>query len=265
MKNKAKHISAVFLLAVFALLAFEAGPSMTYTVPFSGQFFTTDNLGNLFLVQKDNSIEKYNAQGQKTSLANFKIYGNLSQLDVSNPFEIYAYYHDQQILLILDNQLSLRAEIDMTEVSTGEVSAAARSFDNGIWYFDASSMKLLKANKKLEHKIEGAPMGTWTRETWNPQQILDNEKNVFLHDSIRGICIYDVFGNYYKTLEFKGLNDIQVKKNTVIYFTENRLLRYDFKRFNTDTLAQDSLAKMMRYEQNTLYSWKNDSIYIQKK
>ena len=251
-------------MCLFTLCSSFTSGSKT-AIPFKGKFFTSDNLGNLFLVQNDNSIEKYDVNGNKLTEANFKIYGNLSQLDVSNPFEIYAYYYDQQTLLILDNLLSLRAEISLSDISTSEVSAAARSFDNGIWYFDASNMRLMKTDKSLEPQIEGVPMATWTSDDWIPQSILDNEKNIFVLDSSNGIALFDVFGNYYKTLDLKGLTDFQVKKNKVVYFKNDFLCQYDFKLFTTDTLQQDTQALHMRIEPNAAFTWKNDSLFINKK
>lgn len=242
--------------------SFRTEAPKTIALPFSGKFFTTDNLGNVFLVQNDNSIEKYDATGKRLTVGNFKIYGNLSQLDVTNPFEIYGYYADQQTLLILDNMLNIRAEISLSDISTGEVSAAARSFDNGIWYFDASAMKLLKASKNLKTQIEGVPMGTWTTDVWKPSQILDNEKNIFVHDSSNGICLFDVFGNYYKSIDVKGLSDFQVKKTKLIYYEDPNLVRYDYKLFRYDTLYTNKNAMSVRAENKTIFCWANDSIQI---
>ena len=231
-------------------------------MPCKGKFFTTDNLGNIYVVTFDNSIEKYSPDGKKLTEGNFKIYGSLGQLDASNPFEIYLYYEDQQSLLILDNMLNVRANIPMADISTGEVSAAARSYDNGIWYFDASSMKVRKSDRNLVTNIEGVPVGTWSTETWRPTQIIDNETNVFLNDSARGICMYDVFGNYYKTIEVKGLSDFQVKKQKLVYFKNPYLIQYDYRLFKYDTLHTDYQAKAIRIEKNNIYKWRNDSLFI---
>lgn len=262
LKHLIKYWTSVAATLVLALLVGVSTPTKTTVLPFSGKFFTTDNLGNVFLVKLDNSIEKYGANGKRLTVGNFKIYGNISQLDVSNPFEIYAYYADQQTLLILDNMLNVRAEINMTDISTGEVSAAARSFDNGIWYFDASSMKLLKAGKNLKTQIDGVPMGTWTTDVWKPTQILDNEKNIFVHDSSNGICLFDVFGNFYKSIDERGLVDFQVKKSKLIYYKAPHLIRYDYKLFNYDTLYIEKNARNIRTENNTIFCWKNDSLRI---
>ncbi len=261
MKRNKIIVFTGWIICYITCISFVSNSSKTI-LPFKGKFFTTDNLGNLFLVKQDNSIEKYSPSGNRLMVGNYKIYGDITQLDVSNPFEIYAYYGDQQTLLILDNMLNLRSEINMADISTGEVSAAARSFDNGIWYFDASSMKLLKSNKKLATQIQGVPMGTWTKQVWKPTHIIDNEKNVLVLDSNNGICIFDVFGNYYKNIELTGVHDFQVKKSQITYFTDSLLVRYDYKLFKSDTLFQSVQAKSVRIENSTLYIWRNDSLEI---
>lgn len=252
----------IMMAMILLVSGFRTESPQKTIIPFKGKFFTTDNLGNIFLIKHDNSIEKYDANGKKLAVVNFKIYGNISQLDVTNAFEIYAYYADQQTLLILDNMLNIRAEISLSDISTGEVSAAARSFDNGIWYFDASSMKLLKASKNLKTQIEGVPMGTWTTEVWKPTQILDNEKNIFVHDSSNGICLFDVFGNFYKSIDITGLSDFQVKKTKLMYYQDPYLIRYDYKFFKNDTLYTHKNAMNIRTENKTIFCWANDSLQI---
>ncbi|MCB9262508.1 MAG: hypothetical protein H6607_09055 [Flavobacteriales bacterium] len=234
----------------------------TIAIPFSGKFFTTDNLGNVFFVQKDNSIEKLNKDGKIVAKTNFKIYGNLTQLDVSNPFQIYAYYRDQQTLLILDNMLGLQHEINMAEMSTSEIASAIRSFNNNIWCFDAASMKLKRVTFLLNTEAESQPFGLWTTEKWNPQMMLDNETNVFVYDSVQGFSIFDEFGNYYKSIDIKGLSQFQVKKENILWYKNHTLSSYNYKYFKTDTLAIDSFASCVRLEENQLYSWKNDTLKI---
>ena len=231
-------------------------------LPFKGKQFTTDNLGNIFLVQQDNSIDKFDSKGVKQASVNFKIYGDLTHLDVSNPFELYAFYRDQQTLLILDNMFNIRSEIVMNDLTPGEVSVAGRSFDNGIWYFDASSKRLLKADKNLQKRIEGVPLATFTTENWQPQHLLDNEFQVVTYDSSNGFCLFDVFGNYYKTLDIKGLSDFQLKDSKLYYFQNSNLIRYDYKLFKTDTLATAPNAINARIESKATYIWANDTIYI---
>lgn len=233
-----------------------------YAVPFKGKLFTTDNLGNLFLVYHDNSVVKYNKSGVKQAWLNSKILGDLSQLDVSNPFEIYAWYRDQQTLLILDNLLSIRATINLSELRTGEISSVCRSFDNGIWFFDAGNTKLFKSDKSVYEKQVSLPFASWTSARWLPFQMLDNDKNLFVHDSLNGIAVFDVFANYYKTVSITGLKDFQVKKSSIFYFKDQFLQQHDIKWLNTDTLYFDVEAKSIRLDGDLLFNWKRDSIFV---
>src|SRR6478672_5274711 len=95
--------------------------------------FTTDNLGNIFVISPTNDIEKYDKNGLKTATANFKVLGNITSIDASNPFEIYVFYRDQNKILYLDNLLNLRGETDLESIGVSQCAAVARSFDNQIW------------------------------------------------------------------------------------------------------------------------------------
>ncbi|MBI1305190.1 MAG: hypothetical protein GC181_01095 [Bacteroidetes bacterium] len=242
--------------------AFVADDKPGLKVPFRGKFFTTDNLGNLFLVGRDNSIVKVTKDGKTSARVNFKIYGNLEQLDVTNPFEIYAYYRDQQTVLILDNLFNQLGVISLNNQSTGEITAACRSFDNGLWYFDAGNTKIIKTDKSLNKKIESLPFSSWTNESWSPVNILDNEKNLFVNDSTKGIAIFDVFANYYKTIDIKGLRNFQVKKDQIFYFDGEYFQSYDFKFFKIDTILQNNSCKDIRMDGENLYLWQRDTIFI---
>jgi len=231
-------------------------------IPFAGKFFTTDNLGNIFLIKKDNSIVKYDKHGTQKAIANFKIQGNLEQLDVSNPFELYAYYRDQQTVLILDNQLSQRGVITLNALSTGEITSACRSFDNGIWYFDAGRMKLVKTDKSLSNKKESLPFASWTSESWIPTQMIDNDKNLFMLDTSKGVAIFDVFGNYYKTVKITGLRDFQVKKNKLYFFQNTYYQRFDYSLRTRDTLFALERGKMVRLDADLAFEWKSDTLYV---
>src|SRR5271156_1161522 len=57
--------------------------------------FTVDNLGNIYLLSKDNQLKKLNANGDSAAVFNAVTkYGNIYFIDVTNPLKILLYYKD---------------------------------------------------------------------------------------------------------------------------------------------------------------------------
>jgi hypothetical protein len=253
------------VLLIVAIMGFSSKKvSQKFGLPSSGEHFTTDNLGNLFVIRKDNSIEKYDLNGQLNAKVNFKLQGNLTQFDASNPFELYAFYRDQQVLMVLDNLLSLITQMNFSDLSTGEISAACRSFDNGAWFFDSGEMKLKKMDKNGTVQLESLPFGTWTKKDWYPTRILDNDKYIFVYDPINGLALFDVFANYYKTVDLNQALDFQVKNNQIVYFNSPFLKSFNFKLLKTDTLYSSPRAKLVRNETNLFFIQTADSIVVKR-
>ena len=76
------------LIAVAAIAqetAFTAAKSVT------GEYvdFTVDNLGNYFLLSKNNQLKKLNANGDSVAVFNdVRRYGKLHSIDVANPLKV---------------------------------------------------------------------------------------------------------------------------------------------------------------------------------
>jgi hypothetical protein len=232
------------------------------TIPFEGEYFTADNLGNLFLVSDRNDLIKVNAKGEVLAKVNFKVYGKLESLDVSNPFELYAFYKEQQFVLILDNMLSVLAKLDLSDVSNGEVTSVCRSYDNQLWLYDASRTKLMKYDKTLNVTEESLPFATWSSQRWNPHFMIDNEQHVLLLDSNQGVVVFDAFGNYFKRIQFLKKPDIQVEASKVYYRSDSLIVGYDYKLFNSDTARVPFPFSQYRITKNRLYIQNDRSIEV---
>lgn len=162
-----------------------------------------DNLDNVYIVTLTNDIIKYSKDGKRQATANFKVLGNVSYMDVSNPFEIYVFYRDQNRLLILDNLLNLRGEYDLESIGISQIACIGRSYDNQIWLFDLGDQKLKKYSKDLKLMTESAPWNTLTFSgPINPSLIRDiNTSVLILNDS--SVLEFDIFANFNK-VRFRG-------------------------------------------------------------
>ncbi len=233
------------------------------SIPCSGNFFTTDNLGNVYVVQADNSIEKYNPQGLRLNLGNFKIKGKLHSLDVSNPFEIYLFYKDLNRIIVTDNQLTQRGEIDMNKPELIQAAAIARSYDNGIWVFDLSDMQLKKYTKDMKLQMQSGNMRSFTAEIAEPVSILDVENKVYMANYY-GLEIFDHFANHLKTIPWDKIDHSQVFEGKLYNSTNGILTSYDLSNIEKKNLTiPDSLpVYQFRITPDNLYLQRGDSIFI---
>lgn len=200
------------------------------------RYMTSDHLGTLYLIREDQSIEKYDASGQLLKQVNHKVYGRLHSIDATNPFEIYLYYRETGKVVITDNQLSIRGEIDLN-AHLVMPSALARSFDNGLWIFDLADMELKKFNKSmLLSQHSGNVLQIAQGDLFDIREIEDMETKVYVNNKTTGILVFDNFANYLKTLPFPNLDAWQVYRDVLYYKSDETLHVYEPKLLAHQTL-----------------------------
>src|SRR6185503_11993002 len=95
-----------------------------------------DPLGNLYIVDSNDRLIKYDSTGHVLSNVVNNNLGQVHGLDVGNPFKTMVFYRDQQTIIIYDRTLSEMQRIHLTDWSLHDVTAACLAPDNAIWVFD---------------------------------------------------------------------------------------------------------------------------------
>lgn len=223
---------------------------------------TSDNLGNIFIANKRGDILKYNRNGDSILLQNLSSYGEISHLDASNTFEMYAFFQTTDKVVFLDNQLSFRGELNLADLGYSDVSIVARSQNNGVWLYDMNTLRLLKIDKTGKVLNEGATSNTYTQDALQPHYLLDNKNALYLCDSVSGIYVFDNFGTFSKKIDIKTKSGIQVINNDLIYWEGNKLNRYNLKMHKeSKTILPDSVdIRNVRIEKNRLYIIKENKV-----
>jgi hypothetical protein len=193
------------------------------------KIFEIDNLGNFYLINQGNQLYKYNSKGELLGTLNYGYLGNISHLDCSNPMDIYLFYKELNTLVFLDNNLAFRGKINLSDFGISQASVAARAYDNGIWVFDQGDLQLKKLNRdgKLAQQ-SGNLLQIVEGNRFNPTDLKENGSQVFLNDSAIGIMVFDVFANYSKTINLKGVSNFTVSSKQLNYCLRNQLIRFQF-------------------------------------
>ena len=184
---------------------------------------SVDVKGNFFVADDAYTLYKFDANGKKITNVNIKSYGQISSIDCSNPFEIYVFHKDQNIVVFYDNMLNLRGEIRLNNYFLYNVACIARSFDNNLWLVDLSQYKLLKINKQGEILSESQYLNNLFNKQLNIYTMWEHNNEVYLGDSLVGVYVFDMYATY-STTHYTPRNTSSIGTGQNIYFSIDNLL-----------------------------------------
>jgi hypothetical protein len=209
-----------FLLPVFTL---------NRTLPADIVDFTVDNLGNIYLLNKDNQLKKVNANGDSLAVFNdVRRYGKIATIDASNPLKVLVYYREFTTIIELDRFLNIINIIDLRNPNLNilQAKAVGLAYDNNIWVFDEQDAKLKRVRDD----------GTLVDQTTDFRQLFDSMPDpallrdqgglVYLYDPARGVYAFDHYGTLKTHLALPGWLDFDVIDKSLLGRDSTKFYRY---------------------------------------
>lgn len=182
-----------------------------------------DNLNNLYILSSDNRLLKYDNKGGKLDDFSENIYGGISFVDVSNPLNLLLFYRDFATILVLNNDFQELGIHQLQYMGFQDITAIGFSKDNQFWIYDNSDKRLKKIGYDSYVNAKSDDLFSLGLISGIPDFILDRNRWVYMNDPESGILVFDIFGEYSKTIPIKGLKDFQIAEDILIYYQNNRL------------------------------------------
>jgi hypothetical protein len=206
--------------------------------------FTVDNLGNLYLISITGQLKKIGPDGDSIAVFNnVRQYGKLYFIDVTNPLKVLLYFKDFGTIIVLDRFLNTRSTIDLRKQNLFQVKAIGQSYDNNIWVFDELESKLKRIGEDGRVLDQSADFRQLFDSTPSPQFIVDQNKQVFLYDSVKGVYLFDYYGTLKNRIRLTGWTDFTVIGDAIYGRDEGMLYRYEPGSLN---LQQYQISAAMR-------------------
>ncbi|HQX97022.1 MAG TPA: hypothetical protein PLT02_08975 [Chitinophagaceae bacterium] len=228
--------------------------------------FTVDNLDNIYILNSRNQIKKYNANGDSVAIFNdVKKFGKATLVDVSNPLKVVLYYKDFATVVMLDRFLNVLNTIDLRKQNIFQARAIAQSYDNKIWVFDELENKLKKIDEDGKLLQETPDFRLLFDRAVMPTKIFDENKYVYLYDSLRGINVFDYYGALKNNIIITGWQNFKVTGKYIFGSKADTLYRYDISNFMYDewTMPEELIkSKAFNFTSSRLYALKKDSVEI---
>lgn len=230
---------------------------LQHRIPISTSLFTTDRLTNVYTVTESNEIIKYNPQGQEQFRFNNNTLGELAYIDATDPFNLLLFYPDYRTVFLLDRTLNKNGEFNLFDLDVIDVPAVGISNDNNLWIYDDVKFNIKKINRNGDVLIESNNLNLVLGKSIAPNFIIERNNTLFVNAPETGILLFDLFGNYIKTIDIKNLRQFQVLGDQLIYQQDGQLLV-----FNLKSLIGRSLDLGLDHSENPLIRIEKDRLYV---
>lgn len=242
-----KFIStAAIIFLLNQLCAGQQLPEWTLVKKIAGSFayFNTDNLGNIYLLDKGNQLKKINAAGDSVGVFNnVKKYGTLTYIDATNPLKLLLFYSDYSTIVVLDRFLDMRNVINLRQKNIFKANAVGASYDNNIWVFDEGDGKLKKIGDDGSLLSETTDLRLLLDVIPAPSQLIDRDGRVFLYDTENGFFVFDNYGSLQNRIPFRGWQSgIQINEKNITGVSNDKIYQYQLGSMNLKEFSIESIA-----------------------
>jgi len=228
--------------------------------------FSVDNLGELYLINTDNQLKKYNANGDSIGVFNqVTKYGKLSYVEAQNPWKTILFYQNFSTIVLLDKYLNVLGNINLRNKNIFRVKAVTNSYDNNIWLFDEQDNKLKKIDDNGNVLLETVDFRLLFDAPPTPQQIVDRDGFVYLYDAEKGIYLFDYYGSFKSKMAVLNWNNFTVIEKNIYGFDSINLYKYapPLPDIITYKLPQDlQNSQSIKINNHRIYSLKDQQLQV---
>jgi hypothetical protein len=234
------------------------------TIP---EIFTCDHLDNVYIYSK-NTLKKFNDQGIMESQYSGLGYGNLSSIDVSDPFRIVLFYKGFNTVLILDNKLNQIGEAyQLNKLGFSTADAVCKSKQAGIWILDSYAQKLMLYSLNPRGFIREIDLTRYTKPIHYIENMLENGNEIYLFSKEKAVLVFNQLGGKLTILDAYPENVCQVKNNKLYYVKEGFFYCYNLEKEQNDTIHIEGFEIMddIKIGNEKMFILNKDSVTIVEK
>lgn len=233
---------------------------LLFVIPAEAKNFTTDKLQHIYLLTAGNEVIKFTPDGFEQFRYPNKTLGDATYLDATNPFLLLLFFPDYQTVVTLDRTLTMSGQYNLQKFGLFRVNAVGMAGDGNLWVYDEVDFRLKKIELDGTVVTEGGDLSLVLGKAIRPNFLTEKDQLVYLNDPGEGVLVFDVFGQYQKTLPITGLASFQVIDDQLIYFRQNGLYSFHLK-----SLLESPVRLPKGLEDGSKIAVQNDRLYVLEK
>ncbi|MCK5678792.1 MAG: hypothetical protein KAH72_10015 [Flavobacteriaceae bacterium] len=221
-------------------------------------FIGIDDFENVYYIKNNTFFKKSN--NEILTYTNISL-GQITSIDIQNPFKIVLFYKDFNSIIILDNKLNeLTNRIDFTnETLFNNVMLVSHSSENNLWLFaDDNKLHLFNFQNHSE-KIQTQPI-TFYQNNFIPIDLQSTYKNVWVLAK-NGIIQFNEYGNFIQYSSIDNVSVIFPLRKTLIYFKDNSFYYLKNKKSISIPLEYNQIIKNIHINNTMINIFNGTNIF----
>lgn len=192
--------------------------------------FQIDKLGYIYVVNKANEIIKYDQNHKILYEYSNKRLGEISNIDVTNPFKILVYYEYFQLLIALDNTLAEINRIDLSSLGYFNIACTGSSNDNKIWMYEPQRAEMIKITDNGEVNRNSNSLLFEVDQPFRPILIKEKSNIMAVLNEDGRLYLFDNFGQLVRKVHITDIKHFQIiNDHAILVLTPDGLLQYDYQ------------------------------------
>jgi len=181
------------------------------------QVLSTDKLKQIYYVSPRQVLYKCNEEGKVLFEFSNRYLGTLGKVDASDPFDILLFYPDYQTILFLDRTLNMTADVRLKAEQFPFPALVAVGRDRQVWIYDSALNTVNRMDRQGNIKSSSQDLSLLLGRRFTPNQLVCNERGVYLVDPEQGVLVFDLFAQFQSFLPLAGIEQLQTFDQYLLY------------------------------------------------
>jgi len=188
-----------------------------------GELIAVDRLQQLYVLTEEDQLWKLDRQGNSLFQFSDNTLGPVSQIDVTDPFNVVVFYQAYQLAKVLDRTLNPNIAFDFGGLGLYNVQSIATGVDNTIWAYDQQEGKVFQLDQDGAIMNESQDLAFLTGRRPDSCRLLFNKNELWLVAKNENLHRFNPFGQYQKSLNWEDkIEDAQLWKERLLFFSNER-------------------------------------------
>ena len=196
--------------------------------------FRADKIGSLYTYNASTIKKLTNNRAQAMEYTDAYA-GEISTIDVTDPFKILVHFSDYNSVLFLDRFLAPIGDmIELDQIGIFQPVDIASSSKEGFWILNSQSNALELYNNNLVKAFSSRRLNGLLKKAINNYEIIESDQYVLVYSRFE-VLLFDLMGNYIKTISTSLQGQPIIVKRTMYYIVDHKLNAYHMDYLSTQS------------------------------